>query len=183
MNGNSIWVVDENCPSMHVKETMNNAIPVEIFKKELFDLLDETFANTQGIYLDRGTALFDTLESLSAEQASCCIGSKGATLAGHVEHIRYYLGVLTSCILRKPVGKLDWEDSWKLQEVDKREWDATKQRLRDAYQTAVGVMKDLEVWEGEDDIGASLAIIAHTASHLGAIRQALYSLENTAANR
>ena len=162
---------------------MNNAIPVEIFKKELFDLLDETFANTQGIYLDRGTALFDTLESLSVEQAARPIGSKGATLAGHVEHIRFYLGVLTDCILRKPVGKLDWEDSWKLQEVDKREWEATKQRLRDAYQTTLGVMKNLEVWEGEDDIGASLAILAHTASHLGAIRQALHGLENAATNR
>jgi hypothetical protein len=159
---------------------MNNAIPLEIFKKELFDLLDETFENTQGIYLDRGTALFDTLEALSAEKASCPIGSNGATIAGHVEHMCVYLGVLTDCILRKPKSPVDWNASWRLKEVDEVSWPATQQRLHDAYQTTLSVMKDLEVWVGEDDIGASLAILAHTASHLGAIRQALHSLENAA---
>jgi hypothetical protein len=34
-------------------------------------------------------------------------------------------------------------------------------------------MQNLNAWEGEDDIGASLAILAHTAYHLGEIRQAL----------
>lgn len=162
---------------------MNNAIPVEIFKKELFDLLDETFANTQGIYLDRGTALLETLESLSAEQASRPIGSKGATIAAHVEHMCVYLGVLTDCILRKPEIPIDWNASWQLKEADEVSWPAMQQKLRDAYQTTLGVMKDLEVWKGEDDIGASLAILAHTASHLGAIRQALHMLESTATNR
>jgi hypothetical protein len=33
-------------------------------------------------------------------------------------------------------------------------------------------MKNLDIWE-EDDIGASLAILAYAAYHLGEIRQAL----------
>jgi len=153
---------------------MQNTIPVDVFKKELLDLLDETFENTQGIYLDRDSALFDTLETLSATQTSQPIGSKGATIAGHVEHMRYYLGVLTDCIQRKPATSVNWEDSWQLKGVDDSEWEAAKQRLRNGYHTTLAVMKDLEEWEGEDDIGASLAILAHTAMHLGAIRQALH---------
>lgn len=155
---------------------MSKQIPVDVFKKELFDLLTETFENTQGIYLDRNTSLFETLETLSAEQASKAVSPKGTTIASHVEHMCFYLGVLTDCIQRKPVGQLNWQDSWKLQRVDEAKWGATTQRLRDAYHSTQGVMKDLEDWEGEDDIGASLAILAHTASHLGAIRQALHLL-------
>jgi hypothetical protein len=34
------------------------------------------------------------------------------------------------------------------------------------------VIKNHEVWVGEDDIGALLAILARTAYHLGEIRQA-----------
>ena len=49
---------------------------------------------------------------------------------------------------------------------------SAKMRLRETYQRVL-TTKNLDAWEGEDDIGASLAILAHTASHLGAIRHAL----------
>ena len=153
---------------------MDKTIPSDVFKKELLDLLDETFEKTQGIYLDRGNALFDTLESITAAQASQPIGTQGATIAGHVEHMGFYLNVLTDCILRKPETKIHWEDSWQLRGVDESEWGAAKQRLRIKYQETRTVMAKLEEWKGEDDIGASLAILAHTAMHLGAIRQALH---------
>lgn len=156
---------------------MSNKIPVDVFKKELLELLNETFENTQGIYLDRGTSLLDTLGALSFEQASMPIGTKGATIAGHAEHMRFYLGVLTDYILRKPEVPIDWQCSWQLKAVDKDGWIATQQRLREAYQRTIAVITELQVWEGEDDIGASLAILAHTASHLGAIRQAIVSAE------
>ncbi|MFC2095598.1 hypothetical protein ACFLSW_04085 [Candidatus Bipolaricaulota bacterium] len=94
-----------------------------------------------------------------------------------MEHASFYLGVLTDCIKRMPVGDLDWRDSWKLQGVDEAKWAETKQTLRDACQTTLEDMKSLEKWEGEDDVGASLAILAHTASHLGAIRQAIHFAE------
>ncbi|MBU1049967.1 hypothetical protein KKG90_08105 [Candidatus Bipolaricaulota bacterium] len=152
-------------------------IPSEVFKKELFDLLDETFEHTQGIYLDRGTALFDTLSHLSAEQASTPIGSNGATIAGHVNHLCVYLSVLTDCIRREPAIPINWDEGWALREVSSDEWEATQQRLRVSYQATLDVMKAVQTWEGEDDIGASLAILAHTALHLGVIRQAMHALK------
>jgi len=153
---------------------MATYIPVDVFRRELLDLLDETFENTKGIYLDRDTSLFETLNDLSAGQASKAISPRGATIAGHVEHMRFYLDVLTGCIRRESVEKIDWQDSWQLTEVDEQEWAATKQRLQDAYHNTLEAIKTLDLWEGEDNIGASLAILAHTASHLGSIRQALH---------
>jgi len=155
---------------------MSDMIPVETFRRELFDLLEETFEKTQGIYLDRGGSLLETLARLTASQASHAVSPKGATIAGHVEHMIFYLGVLTDCIQRKPIGELNWRDSWRTSTVTPAEWDALRAGLREAYDDALNVMRGVESWEGEDDIGASLAILAHSASHLGAIHQALHGL-------
>ena len=145
----------------------------ECFTNELYDLLDETFTQVQGIYLDRGASFFETLETISAQEASRPVSATCASIAAQVEHVRFYLQVLGDVIRKKPVGKIDWEESWQLKQVTPEEWDALKQRLRETHRDLLATMKNLEVWEGEDDIGASLAILAHTAYHLGEIRQAL----------
>jgi hypothetical protein len=155
---------------------MSKPIPTDIFTNELFDLLEETFERVQGIYLDRGTSFFETLETISAQEASRPVSATCASIAAQVEHVRFYLRVLEDCILRKPEVKIDWEESWQLTEVTPEEWEALKQELRQTYQSVLKTMKSLDVWEGEDDIGASLGILAHTAYHLGEIRQALCTI-------
>jgi len=152
---------------------MSKQIATECFTKELFELLDETFEQVHGIYLDRGTSLFETLETVSAEETSRPVSAKGASIAAQVEHVRFYLQVLERGIQRKTIGKIDWQESWQLKEVTPKEWKALKKQLREAYQSVSTLMKSLDTWEGEDDIGASLAILAHTAYHSGEIRQAL----------
>ena len=153
---------------------MTKQIATDSFKKELFDLLEETFEQVQGIYLDRGTSFFETLETISAEEASRPVSAECASIAAQVEHVRFYLRVLLEgCLQKKTIGKIDWEESWQVKEVTTDEWAALKQELRETHQSVLTAMKDLDTWEGEDDIGASLAILAHTAYHLGEIRQAL----------
>jgi hypothetical protein len=153
---------------------MSKQIATDSFKKELFDLLEETFEQVQGIYLDRGTSLFETLDTISAEEASRPVSAKCASIAAQVEHVRFYLQVLLEgCLQKKTTGRIDWEESWQLKEVTSDEWEALKKELRETYQGVLTAMKNLDTWEGEDDIGASLAILAHTAYHLGEIRQAL----------
>ncbi|MFN8564453.1 MAG: hypothetical protein U0703_23185 [Anaerolineae bacterium] len=61
------------------------------FKRDLLDLLDETFIQHHGIYLDRGTSLFETLAPITAARASIPVGGECATLAAQVEHVRFYL--------------------------------------------------------------------------------------------
>ncbi|MCP4684040.1 MAG: DinB family protein [bacterium] len=155
---------------------MSDKMRVGTFTKELYDLLGETFEKVEGIYLDRNTSFFETLESLSAEQASTRAAEKGQTIAAHVEHVRFYLRVLQGCIEKKDPKKVDWKESWKLQNVTEDEWKELKRGLHETYQSVLASMKSLETWEGEDDIGASLGILAHTAYHLGSIRQILVSI-------
>jgi len=145
----------------------------ELFVKELTDLLDETFHRTQGIYLDRGKDLFATLEGVSAEQASRPVSAGGSTIAGHVEHMRYYLELLSSDIQGRQFGKVDWDVSWQVKAVTPEEWTKLREELRSLYDRYIESVKTVEVWQGEDDLGASLAILAHSAYHLGAIRQML----------
>ncbi|HEX5506166.1 MAG TPA: hypothetical protein VFW96_26340, partial [Thermomicrobiales bacterium] len=53
------------------------------------------------------------------------------------------------------------------------EWADLTARLRVAYESVTAVIKGFETWEGENDIGGALAVVVHTAYHLGEIRQAL----------
>lgn len=152
------------------------AICKAAFVKELLDLLSETFVKTQGIFLTRDRSLFQTLADVSPEQASESISPNGATLAGHVAHISYYLGVLTNCIRGISSDNVDWEASWQRRRVDEVAWSQTKADLKMAYDSTIAAIETVEEWEGEDDIGASLAILAHSAAHLGAIHQALHAV-------
>ena len=45
---------------------MSAQIPVERFKKALLACLEETFSNVRGIYLDKGTTLYETLDGVSS---------------------------------------------------------------------------------------------------------------------
>src|SRR5262245_17298113 len=96
---------------------MAKQISLERFTTDLFDLLDETFEHVQGIYLDGGTSLFETLETISADEASRPVSARCASIAGQVNHVRFYLDVLENYIRGNPVGKVDWQASWNVTAV------------------------------------------------------------------
>jgi hypothetical protein len=152
---------------------MARQIALDRFTSELFQVLDETFEQVHGIYLDKGTSLFETLATISAEEASRPVSAHCASIAAQVEHVRFYLEVLERYLRGEEVGKVDWQAAWLTTSVTPEEWDALNQRLRDAHQSVLGVLRGLDTWEGENDIGGALAIAVHTAYHLGEIRQAL----------
>jgi hypothetical protein len=152
---------------------MTQQIALEIFTNEFFPMLEETFERVNGIYLDKGTSLFETLDTITAEEASRPVSSRCASIAGQVEHVRFYLQVLMDYMRQKQVGKVDWQASWYLQTVTPAEWDALKQRLKSTYQEVVALCRGFDTWQGENELGGALAIVVHTAYHLGEIRQAL----------
>jgi len=153
---------------------MSTQIATDSFKKQLFLLFEETFDHVHGIYLDRGTSLFETLDAISAEEASRPVSARCACIAAQVAHVRYYLEVLLDgYLLKKPIARPDWPASWQLEHVTADEWQALKENLRQTQQRVLAAMNDLDVWDGQDNIGASLAILAHTAFHLGQIREVL----------
>jgi hypothetical protein len=153
---------------------MSKQILLERFTKPLFELLDETFEQVHGNYLDGGTSLFQTLEHVSAEEASRPVSGKCATLATQVKHVRFYLCVLQDHILKKDVRQVDWQDIWRTtKQVTPEESGILKGQLKETYQSVRAMLGNLDAWEGENDISGSLGILVHTACHLGEIRQAL----------
>lgn len=153
---------------------MSDQSAIELFKKELFKCLEETFQSVSGVYLDKGTSLFETLDSVSAEDASRPVVEKGATVAAHVEHVRFYLDVLNDLMRKEEVMKVDWREIWEnVRAVTPDEWEGQKRRLRESYERVLNTLKNYDKWEGEYGISGSFGILAHTAYHLGGIRQAL----------
>jgi hypothetical protein len=147
-------------------------------KDAVLATLDETFVKVQGYYLDKGTSLLETLATLTATEVSVPVSDSGASIAGHVEHVRFYLEVLTKTLRGHEVGKVDWEQSWLVHTVTTEEWDALRTALREAYQEVRGLLEGFDTWEGEEDVDGALAVIIHTAYHLGAIRLALYGVRS-----
>jgi uncharacterized damage-inducible protein DinB len=144
---------------------------------DLESLLDETFRNVHGHYLDKHTSLFETLATISAEEASQPIGDHCATLAAQVNHIRVYIEVLERYMRGEEVGQTDWATSWRVSGVDDAEWDSLKERLDVAYQSMRATMQDVTNGDREDAMSGTLAILVHTAYHLGEIRQALCTIK------
>ena len=153
---------------------MSDQIPVELFTKELFECLDETFTEHHGVYLDKGTSLFETLQSVSAAEASRRAGKNCATIAAQVEHVRFYLDVLNDAMLNRSVGKVDWREIWnRVGEVTDQEWQSLQRRLRQSYERVMTTIRTYDHAKGENGVSGSLAVLTHTAYHLGGIRQAL----------
>lgn len=143
----------------------------------LYTLLDETFDEVHGAYLDRGTSLFETLATISAEEASIPIGGRCATLAAQVSHITYYLEVVVQSARNRNLPPADWDEIWRtVAEVDEEAWHTIKGDLRATHQSVKHLIAETPAWESDRQIGGAIAIIAHTAYHLGEVRQALCTL-------
>ncbi|HWS53122.1 MAG TPA: DinB family protein [Pyrinomonadaceae bacterium] len=145
----------------------------EDFTNSLFQLLRETFeappAEGGSAYLDKGAGLFQTLDALTAEAASAPPRGGGPTVAAHCEHARFYVHALLD-FMRGATAKIDWSQSWVTQTVSPGEWERLKEGLRRAYATLDEHLRSLQTW-GDEEVGDSMAILVHTAYHLGAIRQ------------
>jgi hypothetical protein len=156
---------------------MSAQIQTDHFTKALYALLDETFDNVQGYFLDKGTSLFETLATISAEEASVPVGGKCATLAAQVKHVAFYLDVVDKTVRDPSYPRVDWGEIWRtVSSVTSDEWDAIRAELRANYNRILSLIKDTPAWE-EAQIGGAIAVIAHTAYHLGEIRQALCSVK------
>jgi hypothetical protein len=152
-------------------------IQADEFTKALYSLLDETFDNVQGYYLDKGTSMFETLATVSAAEASIPVGGKCATLAAQVKHVAFYLDVLEHTVRTQQFEKQDWGKIWReTTAVTPAEWEEIKAELRQSYDRIKALIHDTPAWTTDFEIGGAIATIVHTAYHLGEIRQALCTI-------
>jgi len=157
---------------------MSTQIQTDQFTKALYGLLDETFDNVHGYFLDKGTSMFETLATISAEEASVPVGGQCATLAAQVKHVAFYLDVLEKAIRTQRFERQEWAKIWReTSAVTPEEWNVLKSALRESYNRIKGLINDTTEWSSELQIGGVIATIVHTAYHLGEIRQALCTLK------
>lgn len=158
---------------------MTTSIQTEHFTNALLQLLDETFDQVHGFYLDKGNSLFETLATVSAEQASVPVGGRCATLAAQVKHVAFYLDVLEQAVRTQTYERQDWGKIWReTSAVNAAEWAELATQLRASYDRIKQLIADTPEWPSERHVGGAMAAIAHSAYHLGEIRQALCTLQS-----
>jgi hypothetical protein len=147
-------------------------ISVQVFRGGILTVLEEVFERVHGYVLDEGTSLFETLATISAEEASRRVSPVGACLAAQVNHVRFYMDVLAEGVASGTTQKVDWAGSWAISSVTDHEWKTLIDRLRASYVETRGFIQSFENWDMQF-VGGAFALVAHCAYHLGEIRQGL----------
>jgi hypothetical protein len=154
-----------------------NSLQTEHFIESVAYLLRETFEGSPegqpSAYLDRGIGFFSTIDALSAEQVSHEFGD--TTIVAQVEHAKFYLDRLCEFIGGR-TERVNWEDSWLIETVNDGEWTALRSTVKKAYENALKCLATTDSWD-TSKAGMAIGLIAHSAYHLGAIRQIVKSIK------
>ncbi len=138
--------------------------------RELVEGSDDPRARTY--VLNQGDpGLLASLEKLSAGDASKTHDG-GASIASHVDHLRYGLSLLNRWAdgVSPPWPDMDWTVSWRKTTVTDAEWTTLRENLRrEALRWRDALKTPREVTDVE--LGWMAGSVAHLAYHFGAIRQ------------
>jgi hypothetical protein len=128
--------------------------------------------NARTYVLNQGDpGLLAALDRLPAGAASAT-HQAGASIAAHVDHVRYGLSLLNRWGngVPPPWPDMDWTASWRKTVVTEAEWQELRLALRreaDAWATVLATPREVS----EVEAGWMMGSVAHTAYHAGAIRQ------------
>lgn len=154
-----------------------------IFQRALAKMLTEIFEGPPGqeaFVLNPGDpGLLRELEGIDAGAASRRPMPGKTTIASHADHLHFGLTLMNRWAAGEPnpFAGADWNGSWQRTTVTEEQWRMLRTNLRqeaDKWRKVVAARTD---W---DDMAASgaLSSAAHTAYHLGAIRQILAALKS-----
>jgi hypothetical protein len=155
---------------------MNAPSNDEVFQRALSKLLTEIFDGPPGgeaYLLNPGDpGLLRQLDSIDAQTASTRAMPGKTTIAAHVDHVLYGFSLMNRWAAGEtnPFADADWNASWQRTTVTAEQWQALRDNLRqqtEAWRKHVAGRTD---WDDMSAAGA-LSSAAHTAYHLGAIRQ------------
>lgn len=150
----------------------------EALRDAIKTMVKETFEGPSGegsMFTESrpNSGLFGSLNQLSADEASVAVS--GTTIAAHADHTRFYLWGTNIILKDGKQPEMDWEESWKIHFVDEERWKQIQEGLRHEYVTFWERIDTIE-WN-ESLIKEALASLAHSAYHLGAIRQMLKAVK------
>lgn len=154
---------------------MTITVPVAEIKSATKMALAEAFDTVVGMFLDQGDSLWESLDSVTAAQASVPIAPGGNTIAGQIEHMVYYFDVMAIYLRNETPEHKDWGAAWKTTMVDDDQWLELKRKLSERQSQLFTLIDNApdELFADPDIVGGTYAIVAHTAFHLGQIRHAL----------
>jgi hypothetical protein len=112
-----------------------------------------------------------SLDRLSSTEASHSTNG-GATIAAHVQHVRYGLGLMNRWAAEggDPFADATWDAAWKISAVDDAQWSEIRSGLRSEAERWRTTLDGPAPKDKLGEIGF-IASVAHVAYHLGAIRQ------------
>lgn len=139
----------------------------------LFEIIDGPADQkpTWVVSTEPASGVLGTLARFSAEQASASPAPGRRSAAAHAAHLRFSLELA----VRRLKGEnppADWDGSWEPGIVDDAGWRDLQGRIRAASAALRTVVQDGETWDAMTFQGI-IATVAHTAYHLGALRQLL----------
>ena len=152
-----------------------------IFQRALATMLTEIFAGPPGEFayvLNPGDpGLLRQLDTIDAAAASQRPMPGRTTIAAHVDHVHFGLSLLNRWAAGEanPFAGADWNASWQRTAVTDEQWRKLRDNLRDEAAKWKQVVATRANWDDVTAAGA-LSSAAHTAYHLGAIRQILAGL-------
>lgn len=153
------------------------SLPVTAVLDSVSLLLTEAYlgppnpASTWFIDNEPDSGVLGLLTNVSAAEASTSVdgsGEAGTTIASHLEHLRWSLGMMNAAIRGEPLG--EWSESWQVVTVDEAGWDRLRSSLREELETLLRAFKSQRELP-EDYLTGVLALLPHAAYHLGNIRQ------------
>jgi DinB family protein len=152
---------------------------VTLFK----ELIDGPAADAAYMLNGGDPGLLRSLDRLTASQASAIPAGGGASIAAHVDHVRYGLSLMNRWAggEANPWATADWTASWTRTTVTVESWAALRTSLATearSWLDALGRPREYRPIE----LNGTMSSVAHLAYHLGAIRQIDRSIRGPAAS-
>jgi hypothetical protein len=146
-------------------------------RKLLVEILDGPPGNEAYVLNPGDPGLVRQLASIDARTASARPMPGKTTIASHVNHVLYGFLLLNRWAAgeENPWADADWDASWQKTNVTDDEWRDLRNQLRTATQNWQSHVAARADWN-EITASGALSSAAHTAYHLGAIRQILAAL-------
>ena len=160
-----------------------------IFHKAILKLLAEIFDGPTGdeaYILNPGdSGLLRQLESISAAAASRRPAPDRPPIAAHVDHVLYGIRLMNRWVggEKNPWAEADWTASWKRTTVTDEEWRTLREQLRSETRVWRDALARVTTYLPQQGITGAIAIVAHLAYHLGAIRQIDRSIRGPSAEQ
>ena len=153
-----------------------------VFQRALSNMLTEIFDGPPGqeAYLHNpgDPGLLRQLDTIGASAASKRPMPGKPTIAAHIDHVRFGLSILNRWAAGEanPWAGADWNGSWRRTAVTDDQWRTLRDGLRREVETWRKVVATRRSWD-DMSAAAALSTAAHTAYHVGAIRQILAALK------